>query len=474
MFVQLRRVVYLLVLLQCFVSVAYATCEEDLGGSDKKLGTLRDEAMEHIVKGRACLTELAKNVKTCNESQANATSVAEEAAKSVSELQKWVNEEGSLKDDSDMTTEKITELQEKVKLAGEKVHENEKVVVESATLIQRASVARHSCFASLGNLEAVVKQINDNRLHFDYVFKSGREECLTPERKKLNMDLQTITNESSQMQVNMKWGFRDADDVKKKAVEKIKAAKTIINETFGNYTAIAEKIGAKLGKIKMKEKDVSENTKGLAAIQNSLSFGIVKLKNAVEVSNASANPRRPQPGLLVKPIEETRGNESVTHLVPVSEPTEDPLEKIRAAAATELRVELREAEKKESERMEQEKRAEAERIRLAEEKEEREKAEARQREQEEKRLAKEKEERGKAEARQREEEEKRLAKEKQEREKAEEKEKREKLNEEKLRKAKEEAERAKKAGKDSSSSPSMVSSPFLLLLMCMLGCALVC
>ncbi|ORC85716.1 uncharacterized protein TM35_000331730 [Trypanosoma theileri] len=472
MFVQLRRMVYLLVLLQWCVCVSYATCNDsDLVDSDKMLGTLRNEANGYIVEGRVCMAEMAERVRMCNESEVNATRIAEEAANSVNEVGVLVVGGGDTTSGEVITKEKIDDLEVKVKLAEKNVQETWKAVEESAKLMHLTDLAKWSCFASLGNLRATVGRINDSRVYFDYVMGSGPGECVTEEREQLKKDLKNITDELSLMEVKMKWGFRDAVDVKKTAVEGMNAAKKVMSDTVTKYNEILVKMTEKLAK---KSQD-GEDMKKLSDIQEAVNTSKKSLDTIVNQSEASTKSRRLLSDVSVKVVNETRGSESVTFLQLIRESPNDPLENLKERASAELKVKLRNAEKEETERIKRVKQAEAERIRLAKEREERERARALDRE---KRLAKEKQERERAEAEKLDEEEKRREQEKAESERRvkEEETKRERLAEDvKARKEKEEklAKRAK-GRKDGSNGPTLDPCPLLLLLMCVLGCTFVC
>ncbi|ORC91919.1 uncharacterized protein TM35_000041330 [Trypanosoma theileri] len=453
MFIQLRYVVYPLVLLQCCVFVVHAV-ENNIPPPDpdvpKAVEYMKDfvnQTTYFLAQGSACTNTWDRHLKYC---VSNSTA-AEEAAKEMKTLLEAVRE--AKKKDGGVVSEGGKKASAEVrKVLGdvlEKMKAKKGVVAKARAEVENTRRLFEICRITYVNMGDWIGGRHDSAR--PYYFGLIEEE----NRRKPTNDLEVLyrRGKSSEESLLQLYATLDRFTLKSRA-----------------HT------GEVNGHVVKAQAAMEEAYRGLAAVKELVDEGEVQFKNDVEKLRD-----------IVKPLEQAgeSGGAAGTGGPSVGD-TEVPkssmvstgggmIAPVRLDPSNTSGVveELEEEKKKETKRVVQEKKEEERRLLSeAEERERQRKAEAdkriaeeRSREEEKKRLAEKEELAAKerervAEAQQRAEEERK---------------KLEKLaEEEKARKAKEELAKNTKRRKDGTSSPALMHRSLLLLLLCVLGYTLVC
>ncbi|ORC91920.1 uncharacterized protein TM35_000041340 [Trypanosoma theileri] len=433
MFVQLRRVVYLLVLLQCCVCVAYATSEIDdeereIRRSVRVLKASLERTDSLYAKGRSCLSVYEKEIQFCNESSLNAVKEAENAVEVIT----------TMKGKTDVLVkegDKFVESERLVKYAEETLQNTKKAVDDATRFVEIVSQTKKACVVDGYNMEHEAERLKDHYTALLYQLKDKKETEEKKERMELvergkerHDELYKLMNSTGEVIIRVA-------EVRPMAMEKTKLAAQAMSRSIADLLWIIKEL-----KNVVPAAEDGEN-------QNWVNQSEKKIKEIVREVHA-ANP------------EKTRGEAIAEIRVALEEKKkeEDSL----------IKEEWVDKEKKIKERVERESNE-----RKAEEERRRKEEEARRAEEEKKRRAEEEKAKQEAERKAREEEAKRVAAE-MAKERVKEEEARRVAAEMARERAKEEAEKAKKK-KDGGSSPALVRGPLLLIvLVCVLGCTLVC
>ncbi|ORC86472.1 uncharacterized protein TM35_000281880 [Trypanosoma theileri] len=477
MFIQLRRVVYLLVLLQCCAcGVNAISAQEGRGGNDGvpevnhtrdaevgegRLQELVNRAYKLYLQGRGCVEVLKKETATCDESKDIAKKAAEATKKAVDAL-KTELDEGKKKDKGRITEEKIKNLKLLVEDARGKIAESKKVVQKKNSLLRRTRVATTACWISYGDLNDEVTKLNETRDGL----KSLLDDYRRTEREELIKNATQTGGDLFWLMQEVTLTLRRGRENKTAAEREVWEADQIFQKAKTTLKEITEVVN----------KEVPERAEGhkLTELQQLVNESEEELKNVSVISSSIAQPA---PAILQggdatrykEAYEREKTQDPATHEKRVNEEREK--EEAMEAVKMELKKAEDEAARLLAEKIIREKQAEEERIRLeklAEERKRQEKLAEEERKRQEK-LAEEERKRQDKLAEEKRKKQEKLAEEERKRQ--------EKFAEEKLGKAKEETERAAKMAKkkDSSYSPALMHSPLLLLLvLTVLGCTLVC
>ncbi|ORC80209.1 uncharacterized protein TM35_001741000 [Trypanosoma theileri] len=443
MFVQLRRMVYLLVLLHFCVSLVSATVSVE-GASGPDGGevvvvkrTEHDEVLsaenvtaawlikagQLLEEGVGCFSVWEDELRRCRES-ANRTEAA------ANETTDYVNEKkGALKPVESEVGTKIKELVEGVKNA----------VIETTAAVKDVKRIKDTCTDSLGSMVDAL------------TFNATREYYMGERLEEKNKTYWTLE--------------------KKKLAE-------ISNWTFYKLSNVTGELGALVGKNKILFLwDLVEHMKAAKTKMDGVKQAFQPSGDDSEITRSVEEVL----SLIAKVVPITKQNALITKTEStIDDKLRDAKAKARQRIAEEVKAKEEQARKEEAARQEREKQTRLEEQRLAKEKER-----MAQEELERKRMAEEQAKKKKAadeEAEKRKDDEKRdqeeKAKQEQERRDAEEKARvaLEKKEKEQLERAAEEARKKAEATKknDNSHSPSLVHSPLFLLLLCVLGSTLVC
>ncbi|ORC86126.1 uncharacterized protein TM35_000301660 [Trypanosoma theileri] len=394
MFIQLRRVVYLLVLLQFCTCMALGddkvpsvAKESEVKIVEQRLKTSVDKVYELLVEGNSCLSVWKDEVVECNRSTGDVKTAAEETKGLIEKIEKTesITNEG---EEVGSTDKLLQDVNASIRVVGDAV-KNTRARIKDTMWISK------KCTSTIEKLKEVAGQLRQDALHFPNLLDSTTE---TPRRLRL-------AREGS-------------------------GADGVVTNLIGNLTALVEP---------SRETVVNAN------------LTLKEVKNATKEVIDKLHGKTPE-----SPI--TNVTEEVQRIMVLGEVQIRDIERLWEKNATDItedgpdfgtiRAKWNRAHEEEQQRADEEKaKRTAEDERDAEE---------------ERRIAEEKA---------RMEEEKLAAAEK---EKLVEKEKL--AAEEKARKAKEdELARTAKKETDNSSSPALVHSPILLLvLLCVLGCSLMC
>ncbi|ORC83133.1 uncharacterized protein TM35_000781010 [Trypanosoma theileri] len=450
MFVQLRRVVFLLVLLQCCACVAYAQVEFDhdkeATRTKNNLQTAVSDAYVMLAEGRSCLSFLKNEMKDSNESVLYAKKVAEDTVGILDGIEGKKNDRG-----------KIQILLDKVRTA---MGDTEDALRSATIAVGRKRAANQACHASRGNVAHVLSELEKKRQGLEsYMTKGdvwyGNEECkqLVMNSTKVHGELQNVSAQIYQLNWN---GVNTMTE----EVKTLEGAIKTLNDAKKKLETLATSL-------ERERTDVGR----IGAIQNVTKvMGEVANNGEVQLKVVSQKPKTDMKGNEViegvtvkegdtlKKIDQEKKKQMVVKAVQLKEEIfKGAKEHLRQREEVEKQhivetIQAEEKAKKERER------------RVAEEKkkkeEERKKIEEQQRRvEEEKKRVEEKKKKAEEEKR-KDEERKKLEEEK-------------KKIEEQKRKAEEEKTKPVMK-KDGSSGPAFVHSPLLLLLLCVLGCTLVC
>ncbi|ORC84359.1 uncharacterized protein TM35_000461780 [Trypanosoma theileri] len=460
MFIQLRRVVYLLVLLQCCVCVSYA----DPSGRVAADGLKRDEEVldehqdvlaaenkarawintvdEHLAEGRGYSAVWEEVVNSTNASSQLANSTAMAVKELVEELDKKAVVKGGTKYKMvDGDENKIKELVQKIKEA----------VTNTESRVYEVWGARWHGLPSLGTLEDAVRDFNETREYYLRKLAEANVTYWTPDKIKIAKDSNKTYHELfaiTEKYVKLNGlSIVTESEVRGRIKEVQNTMEGVKNKLTEIKTNKVEGDAGKIDGILSAIKEIDTPCKNVLKAVDARPIGTAKPKKGVTI------------GVRMK-AEKKR----IKELIPVERKAEaDRLAKEEQARKDEAARQERERQEK----LKEEQRLARERERMAQEEMERKKKAAA--EEAEKRKADEK----------RAEEEK--AKQDQERKEAEEKaqgarEALKKKEKEQLERAAEEAKKKAEATKrnDNSYSPALAHSPLLLLLLCVLGYTLVC
>ncbi|ORC91275.1 uncharacterized protein TM35_000062800 [Trypanosoma theileri] len=435
MFIQLRRVVYLLVLLQCCV------CVYDVDGAPgdteytdmvTKLNSSIVGAGEMLLKGEFCLPEWEKYRNACDTDAALAKKSAGELSGIVKDLERKIDEHipdvkgtGGIR--VSVTLEKVKELGKQVEKTKQKTNET-LVEAEKARLsVAKAQAAQDGCATIRNNIESA------------------------------RADLDRILE-----------GFlgymRDGDSEVNKRLDK--DGRNMSGKMVAYVLAYGHRVGWSKGYIKAAEEKIAEAKeeakKAVAALK--------KIDARLAEQESLAEEAREKGGLVQKAIKEMSESKETEERIGSLTHREKAKEK-RVETAKEVAKEMKKAiedsikEKEKRDKEERERREREERERKERERIEREERERNEREEKEKREREERErkEREGKEKRDREERERRLAEEKAKRDEA-----------ERMAQEKEELEKKAKKRKDGGVVFTLAHGPLVMLLLCVLGFALVC
>ncbi|ORC82113.1 uncharacterized protein TM35_000971010 [Trypanosoma theileri] len=459
MFVQLRGVVYLLVLLHCCVYVAYAVPTEGANGGDGGAdgdGTVverteHDEVVaaentaeawmkkvsEYLAAGKGYSSVWEGIVNSSNESSKLAKSTALEFKKLVEEVESKTAGKGDATHKlEDGEKDKIEELVQKVKKA---VDNTSSYVEDTLWAKQMGSLSRDTWVDA-------VNRFNQSRLYYLSKLAEPNKTYWTREKIKLARisnktyhELETIT---------VKYGKLDG-----------LSTRSVIDgrERIEETKKTMEGVKLQLEGIKKKLKDDEAKIGGIV---ESVSKVVESCTNVEKVTGDWIKNRKlPKKKNVVAKMEAERKRMEPLITAEIKAEEERMVQEEQAK-----RDEAARLERERQEKLEEEQRLAKEQERLAQEEQERKKKaeeeEAERRKADEKRAQEEK------------------AKQDRERKDADEKarEALEKKEKEQLERAAEETKKKTEAAKknDSSLGPALMHSPLQLLLLCVLGCTLVC
>ncbi|ORC89994.1 uncharacterized protein TM35_000102620 [Trypanosoma theileri] len=481
MFVQLHRVVYLLVLLQSCACVVNANGVEgqkiiikvpqgditkvkeiddnrEAENGERRLRELVNQAYRLYLEGKSCVAVLRKETEACKKNKEIAKGAAEKTKAAVEALQKeWGT--GVPRQEGDIAQEKLASLKSLVGDAEKKIEESKNAVAKETSVIQRTKYARTACWISYDDLNDEVRQLNATREGLEGMFKEHRtpaREDLVKNATKTGDDLYWLTQE-------VRLTLRRGRDAKTEAETEFKKADDILKGALRTLETVTAEVQQKITK--------NEGHANLKEFQKVVNESEKALKEVTLKSNAIAEPA---PGLIQyagNTYEESYAREEKENPVTHNKRIFEELRK--KVALAEIQDELKKAEQ-EAARLLAEKiiqEEEEKNRRIAEEERKRQETLAEEERRKRERVAEE----------ERRKQEKLAEEETKKREKLaeEERKKREKLALEK--KAKEEAERARVAAekakkkRDGSVSPALVHNSLpLLVVICVLGCTLVC
>ncbi|ORC86136.1 uncharacterized protein TM35_000301760 [Trypanosoma theileri] len=201
MFVQLRRVVYLLVLLQCCVCVACAATASDVehgpsaskstevGNVDQELSDTITVVYEHIVNIRACMSMLMTGADLCKGNYTRAAAVA----KKIKELQVEAN--GEKKNKREWIERNNVSIRETIN-----EFDDVAVVLVDMDLVDKA------CDGPLGNVEDVTMKLENAQKRFLEVHQNK------PHETEEIMRLKENSIKANQSLFNLRERFKSAGD----------------------------------------------------------------------------------------------------------------------------------------------------------------------------------------------------------------------------------------------------------------------
>ncbi|ORC86876.1 uncharacterized protein TM35_000251720 [Trypanosoma theileri] len=423
MFVQLRGVVYLLVLLQCCVCVAHATDgQSTVENAEGELKKWVKKADELLGKGRGCVTVWKKEEESCNGRISPTKSVADGTHSLVTEIKKKLGGGVITKDQGTGDDD----LVEKAKKAMQKTQET---VNETKAILAETAVVNIQCSYILEEWRQEMENKDGARKHYVSVIKGAEEKYRTPERIEL--------------------------------VEESNKTHKVLSDVMGELAVASKRSSSCTRVVKQHQERAERAMKELEGVSGDV---VEQIKEA-RTHNATV-PRES----TVKARLDVEWEEEAQAIVKAKEEEE---QKKKQAALEKAQAEQRllaekEAKEREAELEEQKRRA-REQERMAQEELDRKKKAA----------AEEEAEKRKADEKRAQEE---KTKQDQERRDAEEKAQKarealERKEKEQLERAAEEARKKAEAAKkndNSHHSPALVQSPLLLILLCVLGCTLVC
>ncbi|ORC91507.1 uncharacterized protein TM35_000051030 [Trypanosoma theileri] len=445
MFVQLRGVVYLLVLLHFCVCVVRAEAETSDEAEAKiaknVLQRTVDNAYEVLAQGKSCLTLLESEIKYCNESVMEAKKAVRDT-NGVDELISQKKENAG--------SDKVVELLKRVRSTKETAN----VAMEAAIVaVGRLTAARTACHVSYDNMDYVAKKLEQDvgglrsfMMGPDGVRHNNTEcERLVKNGVELWEKIQTIKDEVFQK----KW---DGDTMKSEGVGVLKKAITALKN-----------VKTKLGDLEERLNTVGSGStaSGETVRKEKEEVGKVAYEGGVKLTKVASVPRTFAVGGVIK-REEIVDESSAPQ---EKEKIKKEAEKLKDDIVMDVRDELQKREEEERHRI-----AEAIQAEENEEREREKKATEEKKKIEEQQKKTEEEKKKKIEGqRKAEEDEKKKIKEQKEVEEEEE----ERKIEEQQKKAEE--EKAKLTKGDGAFTPALLREPLVpFAVMCVLGCTLVC
>ncbi|ORC81339.1 uncharacterized protein TM35_001201010 [Trypanosoma theileri] len=467
MFIQLRRVVYLLVLLQCYACMASAT-NEDNGEeapehtetpeekerkyNDKVVRLRNVSGMAHAryVEGRSCLNVWRDTVRASNESYARARSAAE-VTDGIAVKIGLMKDKMSKSPGTFAEWDSVSNLLDEVKKTTSNIEE---MIKETEKKIPSIKKVGDLCKTEHGNAVDILKELEKAHFRYEEVFDTTEEVKWKKEGKLLENS--TETQKLVEKFIKEFELFRGEAQVSRvNALIQIVKAKDSIKGTAAKFNEL---------EVVVEEEAKKAGETGNAKKVNST---LHEVKNTVE---GAQNIKEPEKNTLL-----TTSEFNVT------------LRKERVKVAQEVAQEILRAQREKEERARRAaEEAQREKERVQKEREDRERKAAEEAQREKERVQKEREDRERKAAEEAQREKERVQKEREDRERKaaeeaqREKERVQKEREERERKVAEEAQREKgkepkKAtkGGDNSNGPGLVHSHLLLVLLCVLGCTLV-
>ncbi|ORC83566.1 uncharacterized protein TM35_000651280 [Trypanosoma theileri] len=464
MFIQLRRVVYLLVLLHFCTCVGFADDDDKKKNGEKHAEKMVDWLNKVDVQypgAKTCQRVGDSNNEKYAEIATKVWKVADDLKQSADKARKLVKELNE--SDEGRHGDIARQLNEHVDVVTTRVEESKEVIAAAREAREEARVLV-GCTVFLGNLQDLRSENKKEALKYwtreleeknkelkllewgDLINRTRAKEA------EVDMLVQNLTfsiSRSRGISNEVAQSLAKAVAAAEEAVDRFEKVKENVNvsNTRGDYGPKVEKLKNEMNTtMGVKEKKMIPDKDPSVNLVNGgdITTKEAKWKDTVEL-NVGASPVT---GALVR--EHPKKGKDSTIAKELNRVLEEEKENLKNKKIEEKKA-FEEMKRAEIRRKEEERRAEAERKRRAEE----EKA----------RLEREKQE-------------KKAREEKARQERAEEeRKKREKLaEEEKERKAKEDAERAKNAKKkkDNSVRLALMHSPLLLLLLCFLGCTVVC
>ncbi|ORC82116.1 uncharacterized protein TM35_000971040 [Trypanosoma theileri] len=477
MSIQLRRVVYLLVLLQCCACVVSAdgmgdtskntvapetTIKQEAGIAERRLQELVNQAYGLYLAGKSCVAVLKNETAVCEKHKDNAKKAAEKTKNAVDALENKLEVKDKVIEQP-IPVEKIKELRGVAEEAKKHITESKEALEKETAMLQKKKYALTACWASFGDLSDVVPKLNASRDGLE----SFMDEHSTPERLNLIKNATATGGELFWLTQEVGLALGRGQGIKREAETEMRDADRMLQDTLKKL----EKIVAQVKKVGA---EGVERTRvdGFHEFQTDVNETAKLLNETAAISSSIVEPA---PGVLMsgaRSYEDAVARDD--ELYPERKKKRDFEEKRKGVAMAEIKKELKEAEM-EAARLLAEKliREENER-RIAEERKRQEKLAEEERKRREKLAEEERKRREKLAEEERKKQEKLAEEERKKQEKLAEEEKAKRAAE----KARLEAERlvkekAKKNKRDGS-SPALMHGPILLLLLCVLGCTLVC
>ncbi|ORC90254.1 uncharacterized protein TM35_000093040 [Trypanosoma theileri] len=440
MFVQLRRVVYLLVLLQCCACVVHADDDAEKKSAVNFLKGWIEGAEKHLGEGRSYQDLWDTTVVTCAKKADEAKKVAEKTIKLVDGIvAEEKNHPGGFFKPS--VSEELANL---VENASREVEENSRVFREAMDTVEKARKLVLWSSGAMQNMQDMLETQNNSRVYYTGVLKGIPEDNRTEEQELLIERSERIYNEINGVYQHLLVISKRSIACSRETNQRVMETKNKMHKAVKLFEGMKEKFDMRTGDVEGNVREYDE------AVRESLKDDLKKEPAHEETSK----------DIVGRASESTIGGAS-------------PLAtKNRTVDTTDLKEKLEEEKKKEEERLEQKKKEEEQEVKKRIEER---KMAAERRRKEEERQKQAAAAAAAAEAQRVKEEEERKEREKQAQKVREEKAKRdaeEKARLEAERKARE--EEAKKKKKDGSSSPALVHSSLILLVLSVLGCTLVC
>ncbi|ORC85360.1 uncharacterized protein TM35_000351040 [Trypanosoma theileri] len=456
MFIQLRRVVYLLVLLQCCTCVVRAdfnekdpaTClnDTDFRVAERQFNGTLHESDRIFLEGEACLKLWKDKVDDCNAYVRDYRAAAHKVTEVVSEI-------AAKNPSKDQCGTVVADLVQQAKV---RVDEFKRVAARSSDKVELARNTKTICISSaVGNLLAVVPKIEEAMVHYkSYLDDVKYKVCKTDWRTKRVQEVEANHTKMKEVHKQLvevmpeKHQLCRVDGGSVAPVDEVKAALKTFQTVCGKGLE-----GVEVNPVK-EASGIWNYTKG-----DSHKVAVIRVVDGKVVEGADKE----------RPLTETENETFMVRVMgngKVPEMKEANVRKIKEDFVTAKKAVVVEREQAEQRRLEEEREKEArrkqeeEQRRLLAAEQARKAKEEQDKKKSEEQAKRERDENGKkdAEVKAKEEEAKRVA--------------------EEARKAKEEAKRVAaeeaKKKKDGSVSPALVHSSLILLVLSVLGCTLVC
>ncbi|ORC81349.1 uncharacterized protein TM35_001191000 [Trypanosoma theileri] len=447
MFVQLRRLVYLLVLLQCCMCVTHAEEDAVQKKAEQFLEKWVSEWEEPLVEGKGYKEVWNATVESCITNAKAARKVADR----VDNLRKYIVEQ-RLRRDKGLWSEgavrdKFVKL---VKEAAEEVEKDLNVLQDAGVRVEEARYLVRMGGDAIDKMKVVWENRNNSRKQHTEVLKGVDEE-------KRSVAQGALIKRSKRVYDDMNQTYHELLVIKRRSIACAKELSNGVIVTKNKIYTAGKLMEEEKGRIPDEKMGYGVAVKKFAeAVKKSLGEELVRVTYFNNKTKADGE-------MFVV------GRTSASAFAGAVKHHET---KRTAANKTKLEAEVAAAREKARENMVRKKEEEEQEVRSLHEEKQRER-ERKKAEEEEKRRKE--QERKDAEERRKEQERKKAEEEVKRAKEAARKAKEEQAKQELEKKAKEEMEKKKKK-KDGSSSPALMHSPLLLLLvlMCVLGCTLVC